>query len=172
MSGRPSPRRRVDDVDDRWMDAAACLTADPDLFFPPSWTPAEVVAEMDAKAKAICADCAVFDECAAFARRNGEKHGTWAGVTESERAGARRSRRTQQRYASRDRQEARLRSAGLAHVRRVERRSLDDLCPRDALPVSAVVVLPGGVESERLCVGCAERAVRQLNMGGVDDGEV
>jgi WhiB family redox-sensing transcriptional regulator len=66
-----------------WWTAAACRSADPDLFFPISNSgPAR---EQAAKAKAICAICQVRRECLAYALRTGQVHGVWGGTTERER---------------------------------------------------------------------------------------
>jgi WhiB family transcriptional regulator, redox-sensing transcriptional regulator len=68
--------------------AAACQSADPDLFFPISdCGPAE---EQTAKAKAICATCRIRRECLAFALRTEQTYGIWGGSTEHERAAMRR----------------------------------------------------------------------------------
>jgi WhiB family redox-sensing transcriptional regulator len=68
----------------QWWSAAACRSADPDLFFPISNSgPAR---EQAAKAKAICAACRVQRECLAYALRTGQIHGVWGGTTERERA--------------------------------------------------------------------------------------
>lgn len=48
-----------------WRAAGACLTADPDLFFPIS--PAGLAEGQVARAKAICAGCEVRRECLEFA---------------------------------------------------------------------------------------------------------
>jgi WhiB family transcriptional regulator, redox-sensing transcriptional regulator len=49
-----------------WRSAGACLSADPDLFFPVSAKgPAE---KQIARAKAICAGCRVSQECLEFAQ--------------------------------------------------------------------------------------------------------
>ena len=66
--------------------AAACRSADPDLFFPISASGPAL--EQAAKAKAICATCPVRRECLAFALRTGQVHGIWGGTTEDERAAA------------------------------------------------------------------------------------
>lgn len=72
----------------QWRSAAACRSADPELFFPVSASgPAR---EQAAAAKAICAACRVRRECLAFAVRTGQLHGVWGGTTEEERAAARR----------------------------------------------------------------------------------
>jgi WhiB family transcriptional regulator, redox-sensing transcriptional regulator len=67
-----------------WPSAAACLSADPDLFFPVSSSGKSL--EQVAEAKAICATCRVRPECLAFALRTQQVHGIWGGTTEDERA--------------------------------------------------------------------------------------
>ena len=92
MSGVPEVWRRVGEptvprliTGGQWRQAAACRSADPDLFFPISDSgPAR---EQTAQAKAICATCRVRRECLAFALRTGQVHGVWGGTTEHERAG-------------------------------------------------------------------------------------
>jgi WhiB family redox-sensing transcriptional regulator len=72
----------------QWRSAAACRSAEPDLFFPISDSgPAR---EQMATAKAICATCQVRRECLAFALRTGQTYGIWGGTTEHERAAVRR----------------------------------------------------------------------------------
>ena len=96
MSGVPECRVRADEswtprliIRGQWRSAAACRSADPDLFFPISDSgPAR---EQAAKAKAICATCRVRRECLAFALQTGQIHGIWGGATEHERAAARTS---------------------------------------------------------------------------------
>jgi WhiB family transcriptional regulator, redox-sensing transcriptional regulator len=74
-----------------WRSAAACRSADPELFFPISNSGKSL--EQIAKAKAICAGCQVQAECLAFALRTQQAYGIWGGVTEEERTVAgRRSR--------------------------------------------------------------------------------
>jgi WhiB family transcriptional regulator, redox-sensing transcriptional regulator len=67
-----------------WRGRAACLGADPDLFFPEGDDP-----RSDAEAKAICAGCQVRTPCLEFAGTELE-HGIWGGLTEDERAADRR----------------------------------------------------------------------------------
>ena len=67
-----------------WRSAAACLSADPELFFPISYSGKAL--EQVAEAKAICAACPVRRECLTFALRTQESHGIWGGMTEEERA--------------------------------------------------------------------------------------
>jgi WhiB family redox-sensing transcriptional regulator len=67
----------------RWRLFAACRSADPDLFFPPSAAGKSLAQEQ--AAKAICAGCPVRRECLAFAVRTRQVHGIWGGTTEVER---------------------------------------------------------------------------------------
>ena len=95
MRGVPERRRQAEKpwatariVHGEWRSAAACRSADPELFFPISASgPAR---EQAAEAKAICAICRVRRECLTFALRTGQLHGIWGGTTEDERAAARR----------------------------------------------------------------------------------
>lgn len=67
-----------------WWSAAACRSADPELFFPISAFGKAL--EQVAEAKAICARCPVRRQCLAFALRTRQAHGIWGGMTEEERA--------------------------------------------------------------------------------------
>jgi WhiB family transcriptional regulator, redox-sensing transcriptional regulator len=67
-----------------WRSAAACLAAEPELFFPVSDSGKGL--EQAARAKAICASCPVRDDCLAFAVRTRQPHGIWGGMTPGERA--------------------------------------------------------------------------------------
>jgi WhiB family transcriptional regulator, redox-sensing transcriptional regulator len=71
----------------QWRSAAACRSADPDLFFPISESGPGL--KQAAGAQAICATCRVRRECLAFALQTGQVHGIWGGTTEHERAAAR-----------------------------------------------------------------------------------
>ena len=74
-----------------WRSAAACLLADPDLFFPISSTgPAE---RQIARAKTICARCPVRQECLEFALGQGLAYGIWGGTTPEDRQRDRRRKR-------------------------------------------------------------------------------
>jgi WhiB family transcriptional regulator, redox-sensing transcriptional regulator len=74
-----------------WRSAGACLSADPDLFFPISTTgPAE---KQIAMAKMICAGCTVRRECLEFAMTHDQLYGIWGGTTPEDRQRARRRRR-------------------------------------------------------------------------------
>ena len=73
-----------------WRAKGACLSADPDLFFPIAT--GLVAAREMAKAQRVCARCRVRQECLDFAMRTGERHGIWGGTTPEERTRARRQR--------------------------------------------------------------------------------
>lgn len=66
-----------------WRDDAACLHADPGLFFPASTTgPAVTQVE---NAKRICQACPVRTPCLNWALDQGSSLGIWGGTTEDER---------------------------------------------------------------------------------------
>ena len=73
-----------------WRSAAACQTADPELFFPISDS-GKSLAQV-AEAKAVCASCPVRRECLAFALGTGQVHGIWGGTTAQERVIAQRGK--------------------------------------------------------------------------------
>ena len=73
-----------------WRSAAACRSADPELFFPVSGFGQAL--KQVADAKAICASCPVRRQCLEFALRTRQAHGIWGGLTEDERASIRRPR--------------------------------------------------------------------------------
>jgi WhiB family redox-sensing transcriptional regulator len=101
VSGVPERLQRADEpwtprlvTRGQWRLAAACRSADPDLFFPISDSgPAR---EQAAKAKAICATCRVRRECLVFAVGTEQAYGIWGGTTEHERATARRRTASEQ----------------------------------------------------------------------------
>ena len=74
-----------------WRAAGACLSADPDLFFPISAKgPAD---KQIARAKTICAGCRVRRECLEFALSHAQTYGIWGGTTADERQRDRRRKR-------------------------------------------------------------------------------
>jgi WhiB family transcriptional regulator, redox-sensing transcriptional regulator len=79
----------VRDITD-WRSWGACVSADPELFFPVSATgPSR---HQEERAKAICARCPVRAECLRFALDTGQVNGVWGGLGEGELARLRRSR--------------------------------------------------------------------------------
>ena len=80
-----------------WRNRAACLEADPELFFPTGNTgPALVQIE---EAKAICGRCEVVEPCLTWAIEFGQDAGVWGGLSAEER-------RTLKRRAARARRTA------------------------------------------------------------------
>jgi WhiB family redox-sensing transcriptional regulator len=74
-----------------WRSAGACRSADPDLFFPLSSVgPAE---RQIVRAKMICAECGVRQECLDFALSHDQVYGIWGGTTRDDRQRERRRRR-------------------------------------------------------------------------------
>ncbi|MEV4894234.1 WhiB family transcriptional regulator [Nonomuraea sp. NPDC055795] len=67
-----------------WLRRGACRTSDPELFFPLALGP-----EQEARAKAVCAECQVLDQCRDYALSAGESEGIWGGMTPDERRRAR-----------------------------------------------------------------------------------
>ena len=66
-----------------WRHRAACLTEDPELFFPIGNTgPAHL--DID-EAKAVCQRCDVVDSCLKWALETGQDSGVWGGLSEDER---------------------------------------------------------------------------------------
>ena len=66
-----------------WRSRGACLTADPDLFFPLS-SVGPSVAQIT-RAKRVCGRCPVRSECLEFALATCQVHGIWGGTSEDER---------------------------------------------------------------------------------------
>ena len=74
-----------------WRARGACISADPELFFPISASGAS--RRQEGRAKAICAACRVSAECLAFALETRQVHGVWGGLGEEELRRLRRRRR-------------------------------------------------------------------------------
>jgi WhiB family transcriptional regulator, redox-sensing transcriptional regulator len=73
-----------------WRAASACLTTDPDVFFPVAVGTA--ASKQVSRALRICQGYPVRQQCLDFAMRSGEKDGIWGGTTPEERIRARRMR--------------------------------------------------------------------------------
>src|SRR5215475_344149 len=66
-----------------WRCRSACMSVDPELFFPLSSVgPA---ARQLYKAKSVCTQCPVRAECLDFALATRQVHGVWGGTSEDER---------------------------------------------------------------------------------------
>ena len=73
-------------VHETWHLKAACRGPESALFFPPSVAERREDREgREARAKQICYECHVREDCLEFALRVREPHGIWGGLTESER---------------------------------------------------------------------------------------
>lgn len=76
---RPADTRDHDRGED-WTNRAACLTEDPELFFPHPSDTAGIEA-----AKDVCRRCPVRDVCQERALDDREPFGVWGGMDEQER---------------------------------------------------------------------------------------
>lgn len=72
---------------DGWRARAACLSADPELFFPVSRLAVALV-----EPQRICRGCPARQECLEHALAAGERHGVWGGMSPEERHAERRRR--------------------------------------------------------------------------------
>lgn len=66
-----------------WRSHAACLTHDPELFFPVG-TAGPTLTQIE-EAKQVCSECPVRTQCLQWAVEMEMKHGVWGGLTETER---------------------------------------------------------------------------------------
>ncbi|WP_037606188.1 WhiB family transcriptional regulator [Streptacidiphilus rugosus] len=82
-----------------WQEQAACVDYDTRLFFHPAGERGSSFEYREEAAKRICAACPVLEQCRDFALECREEYGVWGGMTEGERATARRRRRRAARPA-------------------------------------------------------------------------
>lgn len=73
-------------IKEDWTERAACLRADPDLFFHPDGERGLTRKARVEAAKKVCAQCVVIDLCRDKSLENREAFGTWGGLSEDERA--------------------------------------------------------------------------------------
>ncbi|MGO1434822.1 MAG: WhiB family transcriptional regulator [Canibacter sp.] len=66
-----------------WREQAACLNADPELFFPVGNTGPAL--DQIERAKAVCASCSVTEMCLQYAMDTNQDYGVWGGLNEDER---------------------------------------------------------------------------------------
>lgn len=78
-----------------WMDQAACIGLDPDLFFPQ--TSRGILSGQEARE--VCARCEVRTDCLEHALANNEQFGIWGGMSERQRRTEARRRRIAARNA-------------------------------------------------------------------------
>jgi WhiB family redox-sensing transcriptional regulator len=82
-----------------WQAAGACVSADPEIFFPVSAGGAS--ARQIEQARRVCARCPVRRECLDWAMSSGEMHGIWGGTTPEDRTRVRRKEAARSRHAGR-----------------------------------------------------------------------
>jgi WhiB family redox-sensing transcriptional regulator len=78
------PEPSADDLDQSWMERAACK-GQTQLFFPPHAERPQARARREAKARALCLACPVQVQCLWYARLNRE-YGFWGGESEDQRS--------------------------------------------------------------------------------------
>ena len=84
-----------------WHRTAACRFVSPALFFSPDGERCAEKTAREAHAKAVCDGCPVRLACLAYALSVPIKHGTWGGLSETDRASAlRRERRRRAQEAA------------------------------------------------------------------------
>jgi len=66
-----------------WLNRAACVDEDPELFFPDGNTGLALV--QTEQAKAVCHRCEVSAACLKWALDSGQDYGVWGGTSEDER---------------------------------------------------------------------------------------
>ena len=71
-----------------WQLASLCRGVDSSIFFHPDGERGLARAKREARAKALCAQCPVLDQCRAHAVAVNEPYGIWGGMSESERVSA------------------------------------------------------------------------------------
>lgn len=72
-----------------WRTDAICRDTDPDLFFPVGTTGNALV--QIARAKEVCGECPVHEDCLQFALETNQDAGIWGGTSEEERRAMRRA---------------------------------------------------------------------------------
>lgn len=66
-----------------WRSRAACLSVDPELFFPIGNTGPAIA--QAAEAKMVCATCEVQEVCLRWSIENNQDAGVWGAMSEEER---------------------------------------------------------------------------------------
>ena len=100
-----------------WRHRAACLTEDPELFFPVGNTGPALMQIQEAKK--VCKRCDVREACLQWALDAGQDHGVWGGLSEDERrALKRRAARSRVRASSRSTPHASSRAGSASPGRR------------------------------------------------------
>ena len=79
----------MSDYPTEWRELGACVTIDPELFFPVA-VEGVSLGQAEDTARQICAGCHVQRQCLQFAIEMGEMDGIWGGTTPEERGRPRR----------------------------------------------------------------------------------
>ncbi|MDH3605590.1 MAG: WhiB family transcriptional regulator [Acidimicrobiia bacterium] len=66
-----------------WQEHSACRSTDPEMFFPVGTT-GNALDAID-RAKAVCTECTVQEECLDYALHTNQEAGVWGGYAEDER---------------------------------------------------------------------------------------
>lgn len=105
-----------------WRELAACLSENPELFFPISGTGRGLLQAV--RAKAVCGGCPVRQRCLDYALDTRQAYGIWGGLGEEERVSVRAA------LSRRDRGQARPRFADrAADCNRDQTRHQPDVSP-------------------------------------------
>ncbi|MEQ1698689.1 MAG: WhiB family transcriptional regulator [Ilumatobacteraceae bacterium] len=84
----PASSLALANADYTWRRDAICRDTDPDLFFPVGTTGYALV-QID-RAKQVCGECPVHNECLEYALETNQDSGIWGGTSEEERRTIRR----------------------------------------------------------------------------------
>ena len=84
----PASSLALANADYEWRQHAICRDTDPELFFPVGTTGYALV-QID-RAKQVCNECPVKDECLDYALETNQDSGIWGGTSEEERRSIRR----------------------------------------------------------------------------------
>lgn len=68
-----------------WQYLGLCRTVSPEVFFHPEGERGPARRRRDERAKQVCRQCPVLDQCREHALRVREPYGVWGAMTESER---------------------------------------------------------------------------------------
>lgn len=78
-----------------WRTRSICRDTDPDLFFPVGTT-GQALVQIE-RAKEVCAECPVHDDCLQYALDTNQDSGIWGGLDEEQRRSIRRQNAARQR---------------------------------------------------------------------------
>ncbi|MCX5355736.1 WhiB family transcriptional regulator [Streptomyces mirabilis] len=84
---RPSYPRQLRPVGDLWdwQRHAACRGMDSSIFYSPANERGRSRREREERARRVCAECPVREQCAGMALAASEHYGVWGGLSEADR---------------------------------------------------------------------------------------